>query len=128
MGVGGRRRELRRLTTSWPHRLRHEHRPLRGRIAVLGGRTTERERARLEGVLLAARSAEHELNNHLGLVVGYTGLLVADGRLPPDLEVFALAAKRGAQAAADAVNRLRSLTELKEVNQGSPEGPLLNLT
>ena len=33
------------------------------------------ERARLEGVLLAARTAQHELNNRLGVVLGYAEML-----------------------------------------------------
>src|SRR3954465_957096 len=43
------------------------------------------ERARLEGVLLAARTAEHELNNQLAIAAGYASLLVDDPDLPQHL-------------------------------------------
>jgi PAS domain S-box-containing protein len=72
------------------------------------------ERARLAGVLLAARTLEHELNNQLALTVGYAELLSRDPRLHPELRSHAEEALRGALAAAGTLGRLQSLTYLDD--------------
>ena len=84
------------------------------------------ERARLEGVLLAARTAQHALNNQLALTVGYADLLAADPRLPPDLREVAREALSGAQAAGITLEQLQSITRLEEIDQAGP-GPVLDL-
>ena len=82
------------------------------------------ERSRLEGVLLAARTAQHALNNQLALTVGYTDVLAADPRLPPDLREVAHEALNGAQAAVETVQQLQQITRLDEVDRAGP-GPVL---
>ena len=84
------------------------------------------ERSRLEGVLLAARTAQHALNNQLALTVGYTDVLAADLRLPSDLREVAREALSGAQAAAATLQQLQRITRLEEIDQAGP-GPVLDL-
>ena len=85
------------------------------------------ERARLEGVLLAARTAEHELNNQLTLTVGYSELLAADPRLLPELAGFAEEIVRSAYGAAEALRVLRQVTHIEEQDFGPPVGTTLDL-
>ena len=75
-------------------------------------------RARLEGVLLAVRTLEHELNNTLALTVGWAGLAAADPALPAALRPAVEEARRGAEAAVDIVQRLRQLTHIEEIQWG----------
>jgi GAF domain-containing protein len=84
------------------------------------------ERARLEGALLAARTAQHALNNQLALTVGYADLLAADPRLPPKLRDVAGEALSSAQAAAATVEQLQCITRLEEIDQAGP-GRVLDL-
>lgn len=85
------------------------------------------ERARLAGVLLAARTLEHELNNQLSLTVGYAELLANSSLLPPPLRPQAEEALRGARGAARTLARLHTVTRLQEVNLGGPGGAVLDL-
>jgi PAS domain S-box-containing protein len=85
------------------------------------------ERSRLEGVLLAARTAQHALNNQLALTVGYADVLAADPRLPPDLREVANEALSGAQAAAGTVQQLQRITHLDQIDQAGP-GPVLDIS
>lgn len=85
------------------------------------------ERSRLQGVLLAARTAEHELNNSLALTVGYCELLQNDPRLPSELREWAFEAERGARSASRLVQQFGRVTNLAEVNRGNPSGALLDL-
>jgi PAS domain S-box-containing protein len=85
------------------------------------------QRSRLEGVLLAARTAQHALNNQLALTVGYADVLAADPRLPPDLREVANEALSGAQAAAGTVEQLQRITHLDEIDQAGP-GPVLDIS
>jgi GAF domain-containing protein len=84
------------------------------------------ERSRLEGVLLAARTAQHALNNQLALTVGYADVLAADERLPADLVELARAALSGAQAAAATLHELQRIIHVEEIDQAGP-GPVLDL-
>jgi DNA-binding response OmpR family regulator len=83
------------------------------------------EAARLQGVLVAANTMEHYLNNQLVLTVGYCELLAMDPRLPPDLREKAVKAMEGAMAAAATLNKLRQITEYVETS--APGGPMLDL-
>ncbi len=85
------------------------------------------ERSRLAGVLLAARTAQHELNNQLALTVGYAELLARNPGLPPDARALAEEALRGAQEAARSLDALQRLTRLEERDSGTPDGPILDL-
>ena len=86
----------------------------------------ERERARLEGALLAARTAQHGLSNQLALTLGLTSLLAEDPRLDEELRELARQAADGAEGAARIVQRLQRTSRLAEVDQGGP-GPVLDL-
>jgi GAF domain-containing protein len=79
-------------------------------------------RARLAGALLAARTAQHHLNNRLGVTVGYAELLLDDPRLPPDLREYVSEILTSALDAARTVDRLRRVTRLEESDAGSPDG------
>jgi GAF domain-containing protein len=76
------------------------------------------ERARLDGVLLAAHTAEHELNNRLALTVGWAELLARHPRLPPELLQPATEALRGSQEAATLVQQLLQITRIAETAWG----------
>jgi DNA-binding response OmpR family regulator len=78
-------------------------------------------RARLEGVLLAARTFEHELNNALVATLGYTERLSRDRALPPAQRERAARAHEGAKGAAQIIRHVLELTEggrLAETNWG----------
>jgi PAS domain S-box-containing protein len=85
------------------------------------------ERARLEGVLLAVRTAQHHLNNQLSLTVGYAELLAENPRLDPAVRRQAQETLRGALEASATLQQLQRITRLKEVDLGAPSGPLLDL-
>jgi GAF domain-containing protein len=78
--------------------------------------------ARLSGALLAARTAQHHLNNQLGVTVGYADMLANDPRLPPDLRACAAEILASALDAAETVDQLRRLTRLEESDAGLPDG------
>jgi GAF domain-containing protein len=84
-------------------------------------------RARLGGALLAARTAQHHLNNQLGVTIGYADLLVNDPRLPADLRDYATEILDSALDAARTVDRLRRVTRLEEDATGLPVGQVINL-
>ncbi len=86
----------------------------------------ERERVRLEGALLAARTAQHGLSNQLALTVGIASLLAEHPRLDEDLRDLARQALDGAEGAAGIVERLQRISRLEEVDAGGP-GPVLDL-
>ncbi len=72
------------------------------------------ERARLEGALLAIRTAAHHMNNQLALTIGYAELLATDPRLPAELREMAQEAQRGAEQAAETLARLQRMVRLEE--------------
>lgn len=76
------------------------------------------ERARLDGVLLAARTAQHELNNRLTLTTGFAELLSRDGELPERLRTAAMHAWQGAKDAAQILQQLQRVTHLEETDWG----------
>jgi signal transduction protein with GAF and PtsI domain len=78
--------------------------------------------ARLSWALLAARTAQHHLNNQLGVTVGYADMLANDPRLPADLRAYAAEILTSAMDAAETVDRLRRLTRLEEADAGAPDG------
>jgi PAS domain S-box-containing protein len=85
------------------------------------------ERARLEGVLLAARTMEHELNNKLTPTAGYAALLARDPALPTHLRNAASRTLAGAQEAARILNQLRQLTDIREKNWGANVAPTIDI-
>jgi K+-sensing histidine kinase KdpD len=84
------------------------------------------ERAQLEGVLLTARTVQHELNDQLAQVVGYADLLAGDPRLSAELEPLGHEVVEGAQRAAATVERLQYVSDVQTVERGGP-GPILHL-
>ena len=70
-------------------------------------------KAQLEGILLTARTFEHELNNKRVTVTGYAELLSGDPTLPSHLRERAA---RAAQGGAECARIIRRLLEITEVN------------
>jgi hypothetical protein len=100
---------------------------LLGRLAgtallALRQRLAERERLRLDGALLLARTAAHELNNALSLPVGYADLLTRHPavRRDPQLLTQVEQIRDGAQRAAKTLERLQNVVRLAE--KPSPAG------
>jgi nitrogen-specific signal transduction histidine kinase len=89
--------------------------------------TAERERARLSGVLLAARTAQHAISNELALVVGLSELLSVHPGLPEDARTTAEDALSAAWKVAEDLGRLGQITRLEEVELGHPKGAVLDL-
>jgi DNA-binding response OmpR family regulator len=85
------------------------------------------ERARLAGVLLAARTAQHELNNRLGVVLGYAEMLAEYPDLPESMSELVNEIVNGAKDMAETVDQLRRVTRIRETPRPSLTGPTLNL-
>lgn len=85
------------------------------------------EEARLDGVLLSARTAQHEVNNRLSLVRGYAEILADHPDLPSDLRRPAREIVRAARAAADILQKLGKVDALREVEWGPGLRPTLDL-
>jgi signal transduction histidine kinase len=85
------------------------------------------ERARLEGVLLAARTAQHELNNRLGVVLGYAEMLAEYPGLPDSMNELVTEIVSGAKELAETVDQLRRVTRIRETPRPSLTGPTLDL-
>lgn len=85
------------------------------------------ERARLEGVLLAARTAQHELNNRLGVVLGYAEMLAEYPGLSENMAELVNEIVSGAKDLAETVDQLRRVTRIRETPRPSLTGPTLNL-
>jgi signal transduction histidine kinase len=82
-------------------------------------RQLERERAmkaHLEGVLLTARTFEHELNTKLTASIGYAQLLARDPRLAEPLRIRAERAAEGSREVAAIIKRLLQLTEVNVID------------
>ncbi len=89
-----------------------------------------REAARLEGVLLAARTAAHEVNNALALPVGYGDLLLLHPTIRADAQLAESVAEivKHTMRAADAVTRLQRVVRLEEASISvSAVGPILDI-
>lgn len=85
------------------------------------------ERARLEGVLLAARTAQHELNNRLGVVLGYAEMLAEYPGLPAPMADLVSEIVSGAKELAETVDQLRRVTRIRETPRPSLTGSTLDL-
>jgi DNA-binding response OmpR family regulator len=85
------------------------------------------ERARLEGVLLAARTAQHELNNRLGVVLGYAEMLAEYPGLPVPMAELVSEIVSGAKELAETVDQLRRVTRIRETPRPSLTGSTLDL-
>jgi signal transduction histidine kinase len=85
------------------------------------------ERTRLAGVVLAARTAQHELNNRLTRVVGYAELLTCEPDLAPDARRMVDLVLAGANDAAEIVTRMGSVARVEEHDWGGGVGPTIDL-
>jgi PAS domain S-box-containing protein len=97
---------------------------------VMGWTVQREEAARLEGALLVARTAAHEINNALTPVVAAAELLPMRPGIASDPEVAALvsAMAEGAARAADWVARLQRITRIQvAASTMGPDRPLLDL-
>jgi PAS domain S-box-containing protein len=86
------------------------------------------EDARREGVLLSARTAQHEVNNRLSLVRGYGEIIADHPDLPDELQHPANEIVRASTAAADILKKLGRVDALREVAWGPGLRPTLDLT
>ena len=88
------------------------------------------ERARLDGALLVARTAAHQLNNALAPIVGYAELLsmLASVRSDPTARSYTALISESATVAAELVQRLQRIVRLEEAPSPlGPDKPLLDL-
>jgi signal transduction histidine kinase len=70
---------------------------------------------------------QHEMNNQLGVTVGYAELLAHDPSLSPEQREMAQTALNGAERAAALLDRLRRVTRIDLHHVGAPDGPVLAL-
>jgi hypothetical protein len=99
-------------------------------LAALRHRAAERERDRLDGAMLLARTAAHAVNNALGLTSGYAELLASHPTVAgdPELARYVREVLGGVQQAAARLARLQKLTRLEERPSPLGEGrPVLDL-
>jgi GAF domain-containing protein len=85
------------------------------------------EHARLDGVLLAARTAQHELNNQLAVTRGYAEMLVGSPDLPTHLQDIAGEVLSAADDAATIVRQLRSISTIREQHWHESGDTTINL-
>jgi CheY-like chemotaxis protein len=85
------------------------------------------EHARLDGVLLAARTAQHELNNQLAIARGYAEMLAGSPDLPPHLTEMAEEVKNATDDAANIVRQLRGISHIHEHHWPGPSDTTINL-
>jgi transcriptional regulator with GAF, ATPase, and Fis domain len=85
------------------------------------------EHARLEGVLLAARTAQHELNNQLAVARGYAEMLLGSPDLPLHLHEAAEEVMNAADDAANIVRQMRSISHIHEHHWSAPGDTTINL-
>ncbi|MCC6175344.1 MAG: hypothetical protein IT305_08600 [Chloroflexi bacterium] len=83
------------------------------------------ERARLEGVRLAAREMAHLLNNDLAVAVGLVDLLHEQPDLPPHLRDFVAGAASSLDAAARHIEAFQRIVRV--ATKGTPAGVTLDL-
>jgi CheY-like chemotaxis protein len=85
------------------------------------------EHARLDGVLLAARTAQHELNNQLAVARGYAELLAGAPDLPAHLHEIAEEVMSAADDAAGIVRQMRNISSIHEQHWNEPGDTTINL-
>jgi GAF domain-containing protein len=85
------------------------------------------QRSRLAGVLLAARTAQHEIRNALTAALACAELMAEDPSLPDDLRLLADEALRGTTRARNGLERLGRLTRIQELDWGPGAEPTIDL-
>ncbi len=86
------------------------------------------EEARRDGVLLSARTAQHEVNNRLSLVRGYGEIVAEHPDLPEELQHPANEIVRASHAAAEILRRLGKVDAMRAIDWGPGLRPTLDLT
>jgi signal transduction histidine kinase len=87
-------------------------------------------RAKLEGALLVARTAAHQLNNALAPILGYAELLstMPEVARNPTAAAYARSIEEAAASCADLVLRLQRIVRLEETPSPlGPDKPILDL-
>lgn len=87
-------------------------------------------RARMDGALLIARTAAHEVNNALSPVAGFAELLTMHPVISreADASMYAQIIREAAAQAAEKIHQLQSIVRLEEVPSAlGPDQPLLDL-
>jgi PAS domain S-box-containing protein len=85
------------------------------------------ERARLDGALLAANTAQHEVYNRLALMMGYVEMISLSDAVPPALREAAEEALTGVAGAVEILNALGSVKQLRERDWGPNVRPTIDL-
>jgi DNA-binding response OmpR family regulator len=86
------------------------------------------DRARLAGVLLAAHTLEHELNNKLAITMGYAEMLERHQELPQSARKLAATARLAARQATEIVQRLLNITVIQERDWGEDMPQTIDLS
>jgi PAS domain S-box-containing protein len=98
-------------------------------LAGLAGATLiGHEEARLEGVQLSARTAQHEVNNRLSLVRGYAEIVADHPDLPGELHRPAQEIVKAARTASETLRKLGKVDSVREVEWGPGLRPTLDLS
>ena len=74
------------------------------------------QQAHMDGILLAARTFEHELNTKLASTIGYAQLVLKDSALPEHLRERTARALAGAQEAAEIIRRLLGMMDVQVID------------
>jgi hypothetical protein len=85
------------------------------------------EAARLEGIVLAARTLRHYLGNKLAVTVGYSEMLAEDPRLPEDLGEHATKIAANARAAVQMMDQLQGRIVRARLDPNVAGLPLLDI-
>jgi hypothetical protein len=83
------------------------------------------EKARLEGVKLAAITAAHHINNDISLAVGVMDILDDQGLIPPNYSQMAKEGVVGLQTAGTKLTELGRIDKI--VTEATPLGPIINI-
>jgi PAS domain S-box-containing protein len=85
------------------------------------------ERARLDGALLAANTAQHEVYNRLALMMGYVEMISLSDGIPPALRDAAEEALTGVAGAVEILDALARVRHLPEKDWGPNVRPTIDL-
>lgn len=85
----------------------------------------EARRARLEGVILAARELSHRLNNSLTLAVGSLDMIQMQCPLPDDAQEWIERAQLGLESAVRDIRKFQRVSRVE--TKDTPAGPALDL-
>jgi signal transduction histidine kinase len=78
-------------------------------------------------VILAGRTAQHELNNRLARVVGYSELLTIDTGMTDEARLMAERVLAAAKETVETVERMSRVTRIEELDWGERIGGTIDL-